>query len=128
MNNIQHLNDEAFARLAADPSRGPIAMLNLLKFKPDGGRERFGEYVAASAPCTQRAGARLVYAGECGEMVVGNEDWDLLVVVEYPSAGAFTTMLRSNDYQAVVHLRQESLVRSVLYQTTPVAMPPPSEL
>jgi uncharacterized protein (DUF1330 family) len=127
MNNIDDLNTEALARLAADPSRGPIAMLNLLKFRPDGGRERFGEYVAASAPCTERAGARLVYAGECGEMVIGDEDWDLLVVVEYPTAGAFTSMIQSDEYQAVVHLRQESLVRSVLYETSPVVMTPPGD-
>lgn len=102
-------------------------MLNLLKFRPDGGRERFGEYMAESAPCTGRAGARLVYAGECGEMVIGNEDWDLLVVVEYPTAGAFTSMIRSDEYQAVVHLRQESLVRSVLYETIPTVMTPPDD-
>ncbi len=37
----------AFAQRAAD---GPVVMLNLLKFLPDGGAERYGEYGEAVAP------------------------------------------------------------------------------
>ncbi len=119
---IEMANEAAFRELAKDPDRGPIAMLNLLKFKPDGGRERYLEYGTAVAPLLAKVGGRVRYAGACRELLIGTEDWDLLAVVEYPSAGAFLKMANSEAYAAIRHLREESLVRSVLYATDPVAM------
>ena len=123
---MQHANADAVQRLAADPSRGPIAMLNLLKFKADGGQERYSEYVAAVMPLLEKIGARVIYLGTCGELVIGNETWDRLAVVEYPNAGEFVGMLRSDEYLAIEHLREESLDRSVLYQTEPVTLASPN--
>jgi len=122
MSEIKALHAEAFERLAADPDRGPIAMLNLLKFKPEGGRERYGEYGAAVTPLIEKIGGRVLYAGECGELVIGEETWDFMAVVEYPTAGAFTGLIQSDAYQAINHLREESLVRSVLYETQPASL------
>lgn len=122
MSEVKDLNANALERLAADPARGPVAMLNLLKFKPDGGRERYAEYGTAVAPLLQKVGGRVLYMGECGELVIGQESWDLVAVVEYPTAGAFIGMLQSDAYQAINHLREESLVRSVLYETEPVSL------
>lgn len=127
MNKMHDLNAEAFARLAADPERGPIAMLNLLKFKPDGGAERFAQYAAAALPLVEKSGGRTLYAGACGELVIGKEDWDLMALVEYPTAGTFTSMILSDAYQAVVHMRQEAIVRSVLYETQPAALAGPTQ-
>lgn len=38
-------------------------MLNLLAFKPDGGRERYAEYGAAVLPLLEGVGGRLVFQG-----------------------------------------------------------------
>ena len=47
----ERLNQEGFAAFAARPARSsPVVMLNLLRFKPDGGQERYAEYGAAVAP------------------------------------------------------------------------------
>ena len=127
MQQVKHLNEQAFDRLAAEPTRGPIAMLNLLKFKPAGGRERYADYVAGVAPLLQKVGARIAYAGECGAMVIGTQDWDLMAVVEYPSVGAFTAMIQSAEYQAIAPIRDEALERSVLYETTPVSLALPAD-
>ncbi|MFQ5458095.1 MAG: DUF1330 domain-containing protein, partial [Myxococcota bacterium] len=109
----------AFARRSAE---GPVAMLNLLKFKPEGGREMYGRYGLAVMPLLQKAGGRIVYAGEAAERVIGQEDWDSILIVEYPTRQAFLDMVMSPAYLAIQHLRDESLVRSVLYATDP-AMP-----
>lgn len=110
---------QAFARRSAE---GPVAMLNLLKFKPEGGREMYGRYGLAVMPLLQKAGGRIVYAGEAAERVIGQEDWDSILIVEYPTRQAFLDMVMSPAYLAIQHLRDESLVRSVLYATDP-AMP-----
>lgn len=39
----ERLNQEGFAAFAARTGKNaPVGMLNLLRFKPDGGRERYG--------------------------------------------------------------------------------------
>ena len=118
-------NQAALAELARDRSRGPVAMLNLLKFKPDGGRERYLEYGAAVTPLLEAVGARVLYSGACRELLIGAEDWDHLAVVEYPSVGAFLDMVESEAYAKVRPLREEALVRSLLYATEPAPIPPP---
>jgi hypothetical protein len=50
------LNEEGFAAFAGRADEdAPAVMLNLLRFKPDGGRERYEEYGAAVAPLLERA-------------------------------------------------------------------------
>ncbi len=39
-------------------------MLNLLAFKPDGGRQRYEEYGEAVAPLLEKAGGRIAFIGE----------------------------------------------------------------
>ena len=55
----ERLNEEGFAAFAARAEdEGPVVMLNLLRFAPDGGRERYAEYGAAVAPLLEGVGAR----------------------------------------------------------------------
>jgi uncharacterized protein (DUF1330 family) len=61
--------------------------------------------------------------GQPDELVIGHESWDSVVLVEYPSRGAFIGMVTSPGYQAIQHLRDESLERSVLYATNPLPTP-----
>ena len=39
----ERLNQEAFGEFAKRSSDGPVVMLNLLRFKPDGGAEKDAE-------------------------------------------------------------------------------------
>ena len=53
------ISREGFAAFAArSAEQAPVVMLNLLRFKPDGGRERYAEYGAAVAPMVERLGGR----------------------------------------------------------------------
>jgi hypothetical protein len=69
----------AFSKRAAD---GPVYMLNLLEFLPDGGAERYGEYGEAVAPLLEGVGGRAIFAGRPAESLIGAGTWDLMVLVE----------------------------------------------
>ncbi len=107
------------AFLADDPG-GPVVMLNLLRFRPDGGREGYAAYVAHFAKTGSPWGAEVVYAGD-GQAALVAEDgqaWDAVLVVRYPSRKAFSDMVRDPDYQKGSHLRTDALIEAVLQPTT----------
>lgn len=108
-------NQEGFADLTARADEGPVTMLNLLAFRPDGGRERYLEYGAAVMPLLERAGARVVFQGEAAPVAIGRDGWDQVLLVEYPTRGAFLEMIGSPEYAAIAHLRTEALVRGELH-------------
>ncbi len=112
-------NKEGFADIAARAEEGPVTMLNLLAFRPDGGRERYREYGAAVQPLLERIGARVVFQGDAAPVAIGAEGWDMVLLVEYPTRGAFLDMLRSEEYRAIGHLRTEALRRGELHPLDP---------
>ncbi|TFH23524.1 MAG: DUF1330 domain-containing protein [Myxococcales bacterium] len=116
----EEINQEAFAAFAAKGGQGPIVMLNLLKFKPDGGLESYMTYGEAVAPLLEKVGGKINYRGAADELMIGAEDWDLIALVEYPTRQAFIDMVTSDAYQAIMHYREEALVRSVLYASNPL--------
>jgi len=112
-------NPEALQAFLASPDEGSVVMLNLLKFKPDGGAEAYGRYAEAVQKLVEKRGGRIVYAGRAQELLVGEETWDSIVLVEYPSRKVFLDMITSTEYQAVHGHREAGLERTVLYATKP---------
>jgi len=104
---------EAFGERASDGAA--VTMLNLLAFRPEGGRERYAEYGAAVAPLLEKVGGRIAFVGEGSPALLGEGSWDLVALVEYPSRQAFLDMVGSEEYQAITHLRTEALERSELH-------------
>jgi len=113
-------NDDQFQALADNTNEEPFVMLNLLKFKKDGGREAYFRYIKESGPFVAAVGAKVVYFGKPKELLQGEEDWDLLMLVSYPSRKAFQTMTHNPDYLKVHEFRAEGVERAVLYATDPV--------
>jgi uncharacterized protein (DUF1330 family) len=112
----ERLNQEGFAGFAARVGEdAPVTMLNLLRFKPDGGKERYAEYGTAVAPLLQKAGARVVFLGEAALPLLGEGRWDSVLLVEYPTRQAFLDMIGSAEYQAIGHLRTEALEHGELH-------------
>lgn len=111
---IDRLDQDAFAAFAKRAAEGPVHMLNLLRFKPDGGAERYAEYGAAVAPLLEGVGGRAIFAGRPAESLIGEGSWDMMVLVEYPTRQAFLDMVSSPEYQEIGHLRTESLERAEL--------------
>lgn len=110
------LNQEGFAAFAERAGEdAPVVMLNLLAFKPDGGRERYEEYGDAVAPLLEKAGGRIVFMGAPASALLGEDSWDLVALVEYPTRQAFLDMIASAEYQAIGHLRTEALVKGELH-------------
>jgi uncharacterized protein (DUF1330 family) len=112
----ERLNQEGFASFAARAGEdAPVTMLNLLRFKTDGGKERYAEYGAAVAPLLEKAGARVVFLGEAALPLLGEGRWDSVLLVEYPTGQAFLDMIGSAEYQAIGHLRTEALEHGELH-------------
>lgn len=91
-----------------------IYMLNALWFKPSGGREKYLEYGAAVAPLIQKTGAEVQHNYGPQESLIGDFNPDVFFVVKYPSKEAFDAMINSTEYQAIMHLREEALEKSLL--------------
>lgn len=113
-------NKDQFKALAANENQEPFFMLNLLKFKKDGGREAYFQYIKESAPYVEGVGAKVTYFGKANELLNGTETWDIVMLVEYPSRKAFLEMANNPDYIKVHQHREDALERAVLYATDPV--------
>lgn len=113
------VHPEAMAAFRGRLDEGPVTMLNMLKFKP-GQADTYRQYMAAAAPLVAGVGGRLVFAGKPAELLTGHEEWDLVVLVEYPKRASLGMMASSEAYQAIAHLRASSLERAVLYAMDPI--------
>jgi uncharacterized protein (DUF1330 family) len=120
----ERLNQEGFVSFAARAGDGtPVVMLNLLRFKPDDGRERYEEYGAAVAPLLEKAGGQVRFLGQSALPLLGDGSWDLVLLVEYPTRQAFLDMIGSEEYQAIAHLRTEALTEGELHPLDGVESP-----
>lgn len=116
----ERLNQEGFLAYAGRAGDGtPVLMLNLLRFKPEGGRERYEEYGAAVAPLLEKAGGQVRFLGQSALPLLGGGPWDLVLLVEYPTRQAFLDMIGSEEYQAIAHLRTEALAEGELHPLDP---------
>lgn len=108
--------------VAADPD-GPVVMLNLLRFVP-GGADKYMQYIQQfnSTGVGERYGVTIVYAGVGDPPVVttGGPDWDMVVVVSYPSRKHFVQMINDPDYRRFENLRTEALAATILQPTRPM--------
>jgi len=117
-------NEAGFAAFSGRTGEdSPVTMLNLLEFNAEGGRERYAEYGEAVAPLLEKAGGRVVFAGEANPALLGEGSWDTVLLVEYPNRKAFLEMIGSEDYLAIAHLRTEALVRGELHPLDGVEIP-----
>ncbi len=105
---------EQFVAFMKSGIEGPIHMLNLLKFKPDGGQETYQRYSEHTRPLLEKRGGSVKYTYQPKATVIGGEEWDAIAIVEYPSHAAFIDMVTSDEYQTNVHLRHEALEDSRL--------------
>ena len=105
--------------LAANSQEGPIVMINLLRFKPEGGAENYQKYAKVAGRLVKELGGRIVYHGQYRMPVIGHENWDEVLLVEYPSVAAFLSMIGSEAYLKAAPYRSEALLDSRLYFTKP---------
>lgn len=119
------MDERALAALETTGPDGPVVMLNLLRFRPDGGRESYQRYVEhLGARINARYGLEVLYLGEGGPALVAEDGqaWDTVALVRYPDRQAFVDMIRDPDYRAGAHFRSEALLETVLQPTTPLGV------
>jgi uncharacterized protein (DUF1330 family) len=106
-------------RFLEEDDGNPITMLNLLRFKPDGGRESYNKYAMAITPFLDKVGGTVIYFGDTSTALVAPEGsvWDAILLVRYPSRAAFSEMVADPAYQQITHLRTEALDAAVLQPT-----------
>jgi uncharacterized protein (DUF1330 family) len=109
----------------------PVVMLNLLKFAErtggDGngaqsGRNSYARYGDRVRSMLEKVGGRVLWQGQADSVVIGGEadDWDAVILVEYPSRQAFLEMTSSPKYQEVSKDRTAGLADSRLIAMTEV--------
>ena len=114
------MNNEQLQELTENENQKPFVMLNLLKFKKNGGRENYQRYLKESSPFGEAIGAGVEYFGIPKELLNGTEDWDLLMLIRYPSRKSFLDMINNPGYLKTHEWRKKGVERAVLYATDPV--------
>ena len=56
--------------------------------------------------------------GRAGDAVIGDEQWDIVILVRYPTRRHFVEMLADPDYQAIAPVRAAALEDSRLIETS----------
>ena len=127
-NILQPTGDQV--RAFRDRATGePIAMLNLLKFKEraeyeDGrptdlsGIEAYGLYAKAFREIMEPRGVKILYAGEARGVLIGAGDdlWDEVAIIQYPSTQVMLDMLRDETYQQAQQHRAAGLEGQLLIE------------
>ena len=111
------LPENKLKEIANDPAEGPIVMLNLLRFKGEAGKASYMRYIELVGPLMEKCGGRLVYGGDAKLTMIGPEQWDMVILGEYPNRTVLTEMLASPEYQGIAHYRQDALEDSRLILT-----------
>ena len=100
---------------------GPVVIMNLLKFKDDAGdgrtgRQAYADYGALAAEILPVYGAEVVWTGRQQEIINGGpqDDWDVVLLVRYPSVDALARMSASPEYRAIYHHRTAALARETV--------------
>jgi uncharacterized protein (DUF1330 family) len=119
---------EQFTAFSEWDHEGPVTMINLLQFaERDGARDdpdstggdsyrRYGDRVIAMV---EERGGKVVWSGRPGPLLIGDDhdEWDLVVLVEYPSKDAFLDMVSQPSYQEAHQDRAGGLARTALIPT-----------
>ena len=124
MNNIKPTREQMRAFLETE-MQGPVHMLNLLRFTRSegsgGGKSQYNDYGSAVITMIEERGGKVVWAGKPFMTLIGDEhdDWDMAVIIEYPSKEAFIEMTSNPDYARISGDRSGSLANSALIPCRP---------
>lgn len=133
MSAIEPSPQQAKDLLKKLPKGQPVVMLNLLKFKEtahnvdgsqESGESAYMRYTRNMAPLLERAGGKLVFAGDARHIFIGDPgvDWDRVIMVEYPSARDFIRLSSSEEYRRIHVDRERGLERTELIVTTRIEL------
>ena len=111
----------AFETFLAGDDDSPVVMLNLLRFAPDGGRDKYLEYLRMAKPILARFGAKILFGGDGLPVLTTGETqgWDAVVLVQYPRRSTFKAMVDDPEYQVAFKVGQTAIADIVLQPVKP---------
>ena len=121
-------NRDQFVDYANSDLDGEVVMLNLLKFKErsddgDGsGRDAYGRYGDAAIAMIEEQGGHIVWSGRARHVFIGDpsaDDWDVVLLVSYPSRQAFLDMVSTPSYNEAHAHREAGLERTLVLACSP---------
>lgn len=129
---------DQFRAFRDDPHPGPIAQVNLLKYRvraeyaehdPEFGSDEPGSvayrrYADAFAAAAESVGATCLLVGDVERYFIGNGDWDGVLVMHFPNRAAFIEMLNHPEYRSMSRHRDAGLLCQELLTTRPA---PPAD-
>ncbi|MBE9583471.1 DUF1330 domain-containing protein [Mucilaginibacter sp. JRF] len=94
-----------------ETGQGPVLMLNMVKFKDK--QIYYEQYIPAFGQVVQQLGIEGVSVKLVSKVVANivadeGDDWDEIVLVEYPSAEAFKTIAQSEVYHQIANPLREA--------------------
>ncbi|MAB10269.1 DUF1330 domain-containing protein [Hyphomonas sp.] len=125
---------DQFRAFRDDPHEGPIAQVNILKFRvkadyrpedPEFGNDEPGaaayqRYADAFGIAAAEVGGRCLLMGEVERYFIGNGDWDAVMVMFFPDRKAFIATLNHPDYKSMARHREAGLLCQELLTTRPI--------
>jgi uncharacterized protein (DUF1330 family) len=131
INEVMPGDPERVAAMQEAGPKGPIVMVNLLKFReraryPDGrdahlsGREAYARYAKAVSALLPEFGGRAIFAGDVTFLALGRvEDlWDEVAMAEYPDRAALWAMSTSARWREIAVHREAGLAGQLNIETT----------
>ena len=129
--NLQPTGDQV--RAFRDRKTGePIFMLNLLKFKAKAeyidrrktdltGRQAYALYGAGFDTVMAPLGTEIIYSGDIRGFLIGfgEDDWDSVALIKYPSTDVMLDMFRNESYQEIQIHREAALEGQWLLECGP---------
>jgi uncharacterized protein (DUF1330 family) len=110
----------------------PISMLNLLKFREEAvyedgratqltGPEAYQLYAKAFHEIMGPKGVKVIYSGDVRGLLIGGGDdlWDSVAIIMYPSTTVMLDMLRNEEYQRAQQHRAAGLEGQLLIECGP---------
>ena len=129
-NRMTH-TEERRSNLLRDNDKGPVNMVNLLKFKDkavyeDGretqlsGLEAYDAYGGPMGELIANGGGKVAYTSVVDSLVVGEADelWDVVVIIEYPSRKKFLVLISSPEARLLQVHRTAGLAGQMLLATS----------
>lgn len=113
-------NKNQLKALSASDNQNSFAMLGMMKFKTEGGREAYLKYMAESAPFYEKVGAEVVYFGKANEWVYGSDEWDVVMMIRYRSRRAFLQLANDPGYLEAHEYLAEAQEKTVLLALDPI--------
>lgn len=107
--------------LMNSPDDKTFVMINLLKFKKvtetgEPGKTAYQRYEKNALPFVLEVGGRPLWVGKVDQVFIGTsaDEWDQVMLIEYPSRKAFLHMISLPEYQKIHHDREIALENSAL--------------